>query len=281
MTRVSDCNAVRDAFKKGQSLATPELRAHVDTCAPCTELVADEARLGQRLAEAQAPQDDVDWNAQLARLQKSVAQERGARAWLRSRPTPIRLVLAAGTAALLLMLVVAFSRRADLGVYPLLRLSATLAIYTLLAGMLLRSALVRLQQPWPVAASRWPLLALAVALPFVAASLPVAHALHPASLEGAGADFTRRAVACFTYGGVVALPVVLLTIGLARTRIVGDVLAPVVGVSAALVGMAALELHCPITHPVHLLVGHATVGLVWFSVWFGLSRLLRRPVALR
>ena len=88
--------------------------------------------------------------------------------------------------------------------------------------------------------------------------------------------FMAKAVACFVFGGVIALPLLLwaglLDRGGAPTRNQG-----LWWSSAAVAALAAnlgLQLHCPITDRAHLLASHATVGvaLIVLVLCVGLAR---------
>jgi len=90
-------------------------------------------------------------------------------------------------------------------------------------------------------------------------ALPVAHALHPASIAGTGAMFWKQAGACFGFGVAFAL---FATAGLGALSRNGArrLLPGPLGVWAAgLTGLTALYLHCPITTHDHLWTGHATI----------------------
>ena len=189
-----------------------------------------------------------------------------SRGWrrVRSWSTPARhaaamaVVLAVTLAALLL------TPRLDLGAYPRPRLLASVAILVAAAALGLRELL----RPHGLRERRvGTLLAVGAALllvPLAAALLPPPHQqvhLHPESFEGVGADFVPRAVACLTFGLVVALPVVLATLGLSRhASLAPGRLALAAGVGG-LAGTLGLLFHCPLVGISHRLAGHGGVGI--------------------
>jgi hypothetical protein len=71
----------------------------------------------------------------------------------------------------------------------------------------------------------------------------------------------RHALACFAIGGLIAAAVLIL--GRLLDRGLGTAVA---AVSAGAAGTLLLHLHCPINHPLHLLLGHATVAIVAIGV---------------
>lgn len=229
-------------------------------CPGCAELVADEGLLGLELGRAGSGGAELDIGALLQRVEGEIARERGTIAWLRSRPTPLRVMLGVAGAALVALGVVLLRHRVDLAVYPLGRLVAAVGAYALLAGVAVRSALRPLQQHALPRLFHRTVIAAAVLVPFAVAASPAAHFVHPASLAGAGDDLLPRAVQCFLFGGAVALPALGLLFALDRGAHHAWSTALASAAAAGLIGILALELHCPITHPIHLVAGHATVG---------------------
>jgi hypothetical protein len=95
--------------------------------------------------------------------------------------------------------------------------------------------------------------------------MPPAHWEHPVATQGIGSDWARRAAACFFFGALFGLPILLSILavdrGLGRTNV-----ALLGAASVGLTGNLALQLHCPLTHPLHLVPGHATIGIVAIAV---------------
>ena len=114
-------------------------------------------------------------------------------------------------------------------------------------------------RPWP----RRAVLVVALTVPAVLAVLgPPAHVAYPASLAGTGLDFWPRALACLKFGAAMAVPAILVLLWADRTQGKSLMLAALVAGAGGLTGNLVLHVHCAITDPLHLLVGHATVGLV-------------------
>lgn len=195
----------------------------------------------------------------LAALRASLAQETGL-ARLRSLSTPVRV----GIAGLVLVVIVAatalFSGRADLGVYPTLRLALETLVPGVLALALASVALRGPHRPPPPEKLTWGLAAAAVALPAGMAFLPPADLMLPGA-KGMGGTFVQQVMACFLYGSAAGLPVlgalaVLQRLPPTRTRV-----AALTAAGAGLGGVLALQMHCPVALRDHMLLGHATVPL--------------------
>src|SRR5262245_35960030 len=107
--RPMDCAEIRDALLAGSVPSGPEVEAHVRGCSACEELLADEGALGRALSRNETPAIASD--ELFASLERRVLAESGPRAWLRSRPTPVR----AGVALLAGATVVAIGGRSALG----------------------------------------------------------------------------------------------------------------------------------------------------------------------
>lgn len=273
MTKVSNCEQVREFLLSGDGDPPAGVRDHARACEPCAALLADGAVIGRALAPALAPPGPVDLAPLRAQLTGALARERGVAARLRSTPTHLRLALAVGLGLAVLAFILLVKARADLGVYPLSRLIPTVVVYAALAFFASRLALWPLQRPLP---PRWLRVAVAFAalvLPLIIAGLPAAHDAHAHSVGGAGADLVPRALACFSFGTLLSAPVLALVWLASRAPRQVSTLLPLCGVASGLVGTAALELHCPLTAPAHLLVGHATVAVVFVAALAGVSAL--------
>jgi len=258
-----DCAQVRAMLRRGETPGGPEVAAHVSTCPACSELIAAPGIAGGLDAIASAATGDID--ALLARTKARLALEQGWRARVRASSTGLRNAIAALVIVGIPLLVLVTSPRADLGVYPAMRLIGEGLAYVLTA---LAAAVLAL---WPLHATERPTARVGTAIAaigaaIVIASWPAAHHDHPAALAGAGADFVPRALGCLMYGTICGLPVWLALRVLTRrgATLGGD--AWLVAFAAAGSGAAAVFLHCPIAYVGHRWAGHVAV-LVVLAAW--------------
>ena len=195
-----------------------------------------------------------------AALDTDLRRERGLAAFLRARSTGQRVMLAAGASAAVVLAAGAWFVRPDVVVYPAGRMAAVVLIAVSAFAASLALALRPTQRP---AAPSWaaPAGAGAAVLGLMAVYLmPALPVLDPAHLQAPGLDAAlHRALPCLGIGLVVAGALfavwTLLDRGGARR---GLAAAAAAGLTANLV----LQLHCPITAPAHLLLGHLGVALV-------------------
>jgi len=261
MSKVS-CESVRDALLSGAPLSDGEI-AHTADCEQCGALVVGDAAVGRALAGDRAPiePDPRLW----AELDARLEHERGVRAWLRSRPTPTRVALAMAAFALVTLL--GFRRvRGDWSSVSKLEVALLVAAFALSALFGVRGALPLLGAS-PARERRATLVA-AVALPLVSAFLR----LEPGAPLAGGPAFWTQAARCFGYGTLLAAPLFALLWlcdrgGGPRSRFVHAALA------CGLAANAALTLHCAVADARHVLVGHASIGLVLAALaWLVVSR---------
>jgi hypothetical protein len=188
----------------------------------------------------------------LTALEKAVRadleRERGAIAWLRSRSTPVRLGLSLGFAALVALATLFVAARHDLAVYPLARLVLTLGWFFVAAGACAWLALRPAYLPRPSIGVVVAVAAFALLGPVLAAILPEVHTN----------DVGGHAPICFAIGTIAGAVALLLARALDRGAHAAGQLV-LAAAAAGLVGNLALALHCPVNHPAHLLLGHATV----------------------
>src|SRR5262245_26076631 len=189
-----DCSSIRDALLAGATPEGPGVGAHVRDCAACEELLRDSGGLGRALGEREAPA--VLDDALFARVERDLGAESGPRAWLRSRPTPIR-VAAAGLAAVVVVMAGGWAVRDTAHAVS----GAWLVAFALAAFACLRVLVAPLGRPRRVPGAREALVAFALALPLGYAALSL-----PPSSPSATNGFAAQAFACFTYGTFLTLP---------------------------------------------------------------------------
>jgi hypothetical protein len=251
------CDDFRQALTRGTPLGRDALE-HAGACDGCALLLADDGRLASILdtrSDMTAPADFFDSVA------NSVSRETGVRGRLRGLPTRTRLTVAAVGAVGLAGAAAMLQMRPDIAVYPLGRMTLVIAVLGVLLALALHHALRPMHEPGAPESGDRARVALLIVACFALAGLPSAHLDHPASLGGVGEDLVSRAFGCFSSGTAIAAPLFVLLRLLDRGAHVA--LWPMMWAAAALGVLAnvALQFHCPITHPAHLLLGHAGIAL--------------------
>jgi len=242
----------------GGAPSGPSVDEHLHACARCTELFGNAAPLGRRLASAtlRAPDGVAQ---QLLITESLIAEERGARAFLRSRSTPLRCALSLSLPALLLARELS-EKRVSLRELGSTRMLLGLLLLGLL-GAIVRSALRPLPIERRAARLRAVLALVAWCVPGVLCCAPEAP-LDAESFSSSG--FALRSLICFGYGSAWAAPsAALLWVFDRGERVPYRVWALAAGLVAVLSNLILL-LHCPNTAHAHLIAGHFSVGLAWF-----------------
>jgi predicted anti-sigma-YlaC factor YlaD len=268
------CEDIHRRVAAGESLEERETQEHLQHCPACREVAADGAAVGRALAEAAPePAPDPGLDSLFERVQQQVHQERGVGAWLRSRRTAVRCTLAGLAVALIALIALIVAPRGDLAVYPLERMALTLAPLALLIGVSMHLSLRPLHRPPPPAWVMPALAVAAVAVPAALALLPQPHVGPEGMAAGQGLTFAARSAACFAKGSIVAVALLGLWRTLDRSQF-GRVGRRVFATAAA--GAAAnfaLQCHCAVSHPLHLLLGHAAVAIAFVAAaatWWSL-----------
>lgn len=273
-----DCTHVHAQVRQGRAHEDPTVAEHLEHCEPCAVLVADGGALGRAL-DGDPSESTVsppgDFEALWARVHGDLEAERGPLAWLRSRPTSVRLVVAVAAAALVLLFGGLVIGRPDLAVYPGGRLLLDVVLVVGALGAALWVGLRPLHRPASPPGLVLGAIAVVVLAALAGPLLPVAHQAHPASLAGVGADFVPRATACFFVGSALALPVLAVLAMLARRSRTLGLPSALAVVGAGVVGAGAVFLHCPLVGPSHLLAGHSTVVALFLAI-AGVTTLLAR-----
>jgi len=269
-----DCREIHERLRNHDARALPDVQAHLVGCAACAQLVADEGALARALAPDVVPHDaaPAELESMLGAIQGDIAREQGWQARVRELPTPIRIGIAASVALLPALLALAFGGRADMGVYPLARMLLIVALFVVIAIGAVALGLQPLYARAVPPGLRPALILAAVWLPFILGAIPAAHLDHPASLAGGGADLVPRALRCFAFGMFIpAIPLTILTRFLDRDGHASLVRALLCASAAGLAANLILQVDCPITHPLHLLLGHATIAIVLVAAYGGVG----------
>lgn len=253
------CDIVRDAIRSGSPLSEESV-GHVAACAACSSFSSWASGSGAAGTSDRAPQW-LEMSGVQAAVDEQINADTGVRARLRAMPTRARAGLVVGLAGFIPLYWLVASRRVDLSVYPTGRLLLDL---TLLASPIVLLTVLTVR---PVHRRQWPswtapvAVAVAIAAALSLTSMPAAHVDHPASLLGTGDDMVPRALACFTTGALSGLPLVAWIWMVSRRDRPLWKVGALGSMLAAAVGGLSVFFHCPLTSPLHLTLGHATVML--------------------
>jgi len=214
------------------------------------------AQLGRRLALAVLP--DVEPGDLFAQVERDVQAEVGLRARLRALSTPVRTLVLLGVASTPVLVQLALLRRPDFGEYsPSVFWSVALLFSVgLVLGVrsLLRGARTPLGAVWRERA----LALLLLIVPGLLALLAPLGADSPEAVAALG-----NPSSCFTYGAALVVPVVFVYWLFERREAVPLRALFSAGALAGLAANLLLHAHCASSSPLHLLLGHASIGLVW------------------
>ena len=252
------CDETRRHLLRQESLSEAALE-HLAQCAVCQEMMELPTAIELEPSTSESV-GAIDVATLLSQTQLQLSRERGLLAWLRSRKTPVRVALGVSVALLPAAAQLAFSRRRDLGDYPLPWLLLAVAVYLAIVVFATKSVLAPLFRPKSSLALA-STAALAFSLPFILAALAPIHA-QPASHVEIQRSFLHHAAACLRYGTLLSFPAVLLFVAMDRQVARGRLFLILTASIGGIVGNFALLLHCPNGRLAHQLLGHATVGLV-------------------
>jgi hypothetical protein len=232
-----------------------------------------EALLGERTPElARLLSSDVrafDLEAARKRVHAAVGREHGFIPWLRSRTTPIRLSFVFGWVLVIALFEFFFFRRDTLSALPT---SVHVAAIVLPSIVLIAGGLFEL---WPLQRRplpRWlvsSVLSLALLLPFALSFWRGPSGASAWESVGSLSDAGK----CFLRGALLATPLIAILWASDRSAHNRRYTALLAGLLAGLAGNVALFLHCRIDHPLHLVAGHASIGVALALGYLAVRRL--------
>jgi hypothetical protein len=211
------------------------------------------------------PDSDPKLDELYAQLREEIEEERGPRAWLRSRSTLSRAIALAGVSVGMVAVVVLTMAQGDVwtGRGALFALSVTglLALLAIAIGAVLRPSQLRAWSP-----RTRTLVAGSVVLGSLAAIV----------LVGDGGFGDVGTGMCLIVGGMVGAPVFVLATLLDRDPRRGSVFG---GLAGALTGALATQILCGAPSLTHLLVEHFGIVAVYGALFSGMGWLLARTSA--
>jgi hypothetical protein len=258
-----DCSEIRDAFVSGIRLPEEQVQAHLASCPQCRALFEGDAEVGRNLA-TQASETLPFPDELFGQLEHRLALETGPRAWLRSRPSRVRLVFVLLPLLLVLLAGGLLRQRVDFALYPAQRVALLLCVYFIAIVLALGTELSESYRRNPLR-DHLALFLFALLVPVLAAFAPATEASRQAGPEGA--------LGCFSYGALLTAPIAALLWAFDRDDRPS---LRTVCLSAAALGLSAnflLELHCGNGNAQHVLLGHASLGLAWLAAWAVARRL--------
>lgn len=251
-----DCVDIKEAVLRGESLSWEAAR-HVAGCPVCS------------LALSEQRTTDSD-ETLFTDIRRAIDAEHGVRAWLRSRPTNVRFALGAGWALTIVALVALLTPRTHYAPMPFAEVAVVLAVLSALGVVALRLVIHPLQVAEPSVGAVAGCFAAVLVAPALLAFAPVPAA----TLFDHYTEFSppQAAFGCFFIGVMTGILVVAGLRSLDRRTARSRTGVFVQAAAGGIAGNLALELHCPITRPSHIVLAHATVSLVLLALYEFLPR---------
>ncbi len=213
--------------------------------------------------------DRSDLDAMFEAVEERVSATKGKPLpWLKSRSTLVRRVLALGSFAVIFAAIAAGTPAANwekLGSGQMI--AALIALFVLMVATLMVALRPlhkpELPRPW----------LLSLAAGSVVATFVLAVTVHGPSAHQHVGELLAGATPCMYFGLFAGVPVY----GMARLLDRGTYLGPLLAAAAAgLTGNFMLQLHCPMSDPMHNIAGHASVALIFVGGILLLESIVRR-----
>jgi hypothetical protein len=267
---LTQCGDIRDALLRGQLPQDAGARAHLEQCPACAALAKSAGPLRAALSAKENAPIDVD--ALFAGVKTRIdVEDRGLRGYLRSRPTWLRIAIGLVAIALVVGPVLWLRPRGDMDEYPRGRMLLTILSMSVSLVITMAVALRPAYRPPLSRALIGAIAGVVLLMIFLLSSIPVPGFAHP---EQALMEHLPQAMPCFYFGVLFGAPVYLLVRALDHevTRLAALLAASTAGLTANLV----LHLHCPNTHPQHILLGHFSVAVVFLALVAGGTLMIDR-----
>ncbi len=194
---------------------------------------------------------------------------------IRSQPTNAQHSMALRLSMVIALAILVALRRPDILEYSIIRMTIAASLLVFAGIAALRFAQRPLHLPEASNRRRLATLLLVVAAPLVLALLPDAHTHDFLHFHSSKAMW-MLAGSCFLFGIATGAPLLVFTLAISPTGLRDRRKFLMAGLSAVILGNFTLQLHCPITDPLHLLLGHAGVLLP-----FALLGFMRRTKVIR
>ena len=266
--RHPDCVDVREARSRGVPLS-PAAVEHAARCPVCSGSVpANPTASPTTNTEAGLGGPGPDQAALFASLEEALRQDDGILGRLRSRPTTERVLLVAGWCFLIVAGIAVAAPRAARGPVPTEHVLLVVTVLSTLLAVALRFGLRPCNAHRRVLGVLLAGLGAALLAPVVCAFLP--SAVSTGIPEGVSS--LHAASRCFATGVLSGAAVIAALFALDRGEHRSPTVALLAAAAGGLVANAALELHCAVTAPAHLLLGHASVSLALAVAYVALRR---------
>jgi hypothetical protein len=266
-----DCTDLRLALVDGVP-SGQEVDAHVAVCPPCAELVADDAALASALVDIA---ETIELNGIDAALLKAIEVDNGPVAALRKIPSWMHGVALIAVVMAIAAMQAVTALRADYGTYPPQLMGLVLAaLGGPIIGLSIAATRPLYKAPLP-SGLLYGLTGTALTIPLILAALPAPHGHLASDITGL---FLPATIACFGMGTLTAALVLIVHRLLDRRSHPDRNVTLLVALVGTVAGAIALQIHCPFTDNAHMLLGHASQGVLFAGAIYALfnSRRTRR-----